>query len=134
MGTASRKTWLEKQSDDVQIFVLSMDDSGQTLEQMVAALKAKEGVAVKRSTLAASIKAFRALYGKDLALARLYERRADEITAQYPGLEPKKLVRRALLRELQSKEFQTARISAEGTIAASQAEWALMLKERHTAA
>lgn len=136
MGTGSRKTWLERQSDDVLVFVLSMDDAGRTLNEQLQVLREKFPTLAlpKRTAYAAGIKKFRDENGKDLALARILDRQADELTQQFPGMQPQKQVKRALLRFIQSPEFQALKLEPKDAIAAMHKEAELALKERHIAA
>src|SRR5579862_9008415 len=99
MGTASRKTWLEKQADEVLVFILSMDDAGRTLKEQMAMCAEKFTGRIdrfhlpKRSAYAEGLKKFRDEHGKDLALARILDRQADELTAQFPDMQPQKQVK-----------------------------------------
>ena len=132
MGTASRKTWLEKQTEEVRKEILAMDDGAMTLEQMVAALKDLYGIVVAVSTLGASLKAYRE--SMHLSWAADWGEELEKQVEQNPHLQVSKLARNFVTQKVASSAFSGGPMKAEDAVAFAQAERRMDLQERRTAA
>lgn len=134
MGTGSRKTWLEKQPDEVQLFVLSMEDEGRTLKQQCQALKEKFGIAVHRRTLWYSLCRYHQTIGKELLAAEVWGREVAKLLKEYPNLDPEKLARGLVLSKFGSAEFRAAEIKPRDVLASIHREQGLKLQAQRIAA
>jgi hypothetical protein len=132
MGTASRKTWLEKQADDVQMFVLSMDESGLTLDQMVSALREKYGTEVPRATLGYALKMYHDAI--ELRAAEDWASQFEKLCDENPHIQAAKLARAFLTQKLASARFRDADLKPSDLVFFSQSERRMDLEERKTAA
>jgi len=131
MGTASRKTWLEKQADEVQLRVLAMNEEGKfTLEQMCARLK-EDGVEVAPSTLAHSLKCYSERLAPELKLAELWGKQLDSLFTQHPQLDARTLAKGFLAMKMGTADFRNSEMEPGELVFFAQKERELQLKERH---
>lgn len=132
MGTASRKTWLEKQTPEVQKEILAMDENAMTLEAMAAALKDLYGITVPVSTLGNALK----IYHDTQALRWAAEWGADweKQVADNPHIQPSKLAKAFLSQKMATASFRGATMDAADVVSFSQAERRMDLDERKTKA
>jgi len=132
MGTASRKTWLEKQDDKVQVEVLAMDDAGLTLEAIGAALKEKFGVSVPHSTLGNALKIYHDT--QDLRWAAEWGTDLEKLIAENPQIQASKLAKGFLTQKMASASFRGEPMDAADVVAYAQNERRLDLQERQVKA
>jgi hypothetical protein len=132
MGTASRKTWLEKQADEVQIAVLTMDEEGRKLEEMVAVLQERFQLKVPVTTLHHSLQRYANTIGREKRLAAFYGRELGELFQKHPNLSPRLLAKGFLALHL--KELRTAKLDPETLIYGAQGDGRLDLRDRELAA
>lgn len=132
MGIASRKTWLEKQDDDVQLLVLSMDDAGKTLEMIQEAVRQKFDQRVPISTLAHSLMHYHNTLGREQKLAALFATEMDTLFKSHPTLDPRLLAKGFITMRL--KDAREGAINAGDLLSLAQAEGRLKLRERELAA
>jgi hypothetical protein len=120
MGVASRKTWLEKQPDDVQLAVLAMDDAGRTLEEIRQMLRDRFELDVPASTLHNALRCFREGIGHEERLAALLARRNRQFFEENPDVDPHAIARYQLT--LAGSRIDASRIDARSFLAAAQSE------------
>lgn len=128
MGTGSRKTWLERQPDDLQMFVLSLDDEGRTLEEISARIRERTGERVPVQTLHHSLAKYQRTIGREEKLAMLLARRQKAFFKENPDVDPAGLARFFL--SLRVKELESAPLSGGALVAAAQQEAWLKLREQ----
>lgn len=125
MGAATRKTWLERQKDEVQFDVLNWDDSGElTIEQMCARLKKDYGLAVAHSTLHHSLQAFH----KDGGV-RLVEM-MSRFLKKHPEAEAHTLTKASVLAHAASEEFRKAQLKPLDVLISAQVDKRLQIQAR----
>ena len=132
MGTGSRKTWLERQTDKVQIRVLSMDREGRKLEEIAAAVNQEFNLKVPVSTLHNSIQEWGKRFDLEETLNLEMRRELDDICAQHPNADPRVLARGVIAHRLH--EALKGELDPKTLLFAAQGEGNLKLRERELAA
>lgn len=132
MGTASRKTWLEKQSDQVQVDVLAWDEEAKTLDEMRRALEIKYRLIVPTSTLGNALKIFHDT--QDLRWAGEWGADLEKLIEENPHIQASKLAKGFLTQKMASASFRGEPMEAADVVAFSQAERRMDLDERKTKA
>jgi len=132
MGTGSRKTWLERQTDKVQIRVLSMDREGRKLEDIAAAVKQEFALKVPVSTLHNSIQEWGKRFDLEETLNLEMRRELDDICTQHPNADPRVLARGVIAHRLH--EALKGPLAPKTLLFAAQGEGNLKLRERELAA
>jgi hypothetical protein len=124
MGAASRKTWLEKQSDEVQFDVVNWDAAGWTAEQIGAALKERHEIEVADRTLSYSLQAMHVDGGMR------YARMLTGLFKRNPEVNSATLTKALTLTQAASEEFRRAKLDPTGVIISAQQERKLDIAER----
>ena len=132
MGTATQKTWLEKQTDLVQQEVLAWEDSGKyTLDEMCAMLREKHELTVPASTLHHSLKQFAKEIGKREKLAMEIYRKRRKFFDENPDADPRVLAEHAITFDLLLDPKE--KIDREKLLYLAQGEAHIKLRERELA-
>jgi hypothetical protein len=132
MGTASRKTWLEKQTEDIRKEVLAMDEGAMTMEEMCKALKDLFGISVPVSTLGNALKIHHD--SQDLRWAAEWGADLEKLIEENPHIQAAKLAKGFLTQKMASASFRGEPMKAADVVAFSQAERRMDLDERKTKA
>jgi hypothetical protein len=132
MGTASRKTWLEKQPDEVQVFVLSMDEQGKTLEEMRRALEGRCRIVVPNSTLGNALKIYHDT--QDLRWAGEWAADLEKLIEENPHIQAAKLAKGFLTQKMASASFRGEPMKASEVVFFAQKERQMDIDERKTKA
>jgi len=135
MGAASRKTWLEKEPDEVQFDVVNWDAAGWTAEQIAAALKERHELEVSERTLSYSLQAMHVDGGMR------YARMLTGLFKRNPEINSSTLTKALTLTQAASEEFRRAKLDPTGVIISAQqerkldiADFRAQLEERKVAA
>jgi hypothetical protein len=132
MGTASRKTWLEKQTDQVQVDVLAWDEEGKTLNEIRRALEIKYRVLVPNSTLGNALKIYHDT--QDLRWAGEWAGDLEKLIEENPNIQASKLAKGFLTQKMASASFRGEPMEAADVVAYAQNERRMDLEERKTKA
>ena len=130
MATGSRKTWLEKQPDEVQVFVLSMESEGRTLDHQVLSIKERFGKRVVKSTLQHSLSRYHATVEKEFLESKINSRELSRLLKEHPDIDPEVLMRGYFASQLGSTQFRVAHIKPKDLLLAMHREQKLSLEER----
>ena len=134
MKTDARKSWLEKQSDEVQVFVLSMGDEGVSYEEQARALRKRFGSRVTATSLCNSLARARASFEKEFLESKVMGREIVRLLQRHPSIDPEVLIRGYFMTKLGSKKFRAADIKPKDLLAAVHQEQKLRLDGRRVRA
>ncbi len=134
MKTDARKTWLEKQSDEVQVFVLSMEDEGVSYEEQALAVRKRFEIRVTATSLCNSLARARAAFEKEFLESKVMGREIVRLLQRHPSIDPEVLIRGYFMTELASPRFRTGGIKPKDLLAAVHQEQKLRLDGRRVRA
>jgi hypothetical protein len=130
MGTASRKTWLEKQTETVQKEVIAMDENAMTIQAMGAALKDLFGISVPTSTLGNALKIYHDTM--EIRAAQEWGEQFEQLVEENPHIQVAKLAKGFLTQKMATAEFRDADMKAGELVSFAQNERRMDLLERQT--
>lgn len=128
MGTASRKTWLEKQTETVQKEVIAMDENAMTIQAMGAALKDLFGISVPVSTLGNALKIYHDTM--EIRAAQEWGEQFEKLVEENPHIQAARLARTFLAQKMATAKFRDADMKASDLVFFGQGERRLDLEER----
>ena len=135
MRVGKRKAWLEKQPEEIRLYVLGLlGDPAVTYEEASRRLEAKFGLKVPPSTLAYSRTLTVGQDEEDLQAAKKEAARYTEFIRQNPDVPEERLRKTWFYRQLASKEFRDGAVAPGKLVFLAQRERELELKERQIAA
>lgn len=134
MKTAVPKTWLEKQSDEVQLFVLSMEQEGVSYEEKARRVHKRFAIRITAATLCNSLAHVRARLEKEFLESRVISRELVGLLQRHPRIDPGVLIRGYFLTKLGSEEFRAAEIKPKDLLSAVHREQKLRLDDRRVRA
>ena len=134
MATSTRPTWLEKQPDEVQIFILRMEQEGLPAEDQARRLRRRFELRVRPQTLTRSLTAYRDRQEEDCMLATGDGRKLTKLMNDYPEIDREQTVRAFLMEVRQSPEFRARDVMPKDWLAAEQRQMKLQLEARRVRA
>jgi len=135
MRAGKRKAWLEKQPEEVRLYVLGLlGDPAVTYEEASRRLQAKFALKVPPSTLAYSRSLTVGQDEDDLQEAKQEAARFTEFIRQNPDMPEERLRKTWFYRRLASKEFRDGSVEPSKLVFLAQRERELELRERQIAA
>ena len=134
MRIGKRKAWLEKQPENIRLYVLGLlADPGVTYEEASRRIQAKFGVKVPPSTLAYSRTLTVGQDEEDLEAAKQEAARYTEFIRQNPDVPEERLRKTWFYRRLASKDFREGAVEPGKLVFLAQRERELELRERQIA-
>ena len=134
MATSTRPTWLEKQPDEVQLFILRMEQEGLAAPDQARRLRGRFGLRVRPQTLARSLTTYRDRHEEDRMLATGDGRKLTKLMEEHPEIDREQMVRGFLMEVRQSPEFQARDLMPKDWLAGEQRQMKLQLEARRVKA
>ncbi|HUS95754.1 MAG TPA: hypothetical protein VMX97_03330 [Hyphomicrobiaceae bacterium] len=135
MKIGKRKAWIEKQPEEIRLYVLKLlGDPAVTYPEASCRIQAKFGLKVPASTLAYSRSLTVGQDEEDLQAAKQEAAAFTEFMRQNPDVPEERLRKVWFYRRLASKEFRDSAIEPGKLVFLAQRERELELRERQIAA
>ncbi|MCZ6514492.1 MAG: hypothetical protein O6850_01370 [Acidobacteria bacterium] len=134
MATSPPPTWLEKQPDEVQLFVFRMEQEGLPAEDQARRLRGRFGLRVRSQTLARSLTAYRDRHEEDCTFAAADGRKLTKLMNEHPEIDREQMVRAFLVEVRQSPEFRARDLMPKDWLAGEQRQMKLQLEARRVRA